>query len=58
LRRITSRAIHVDSVPLGEGGVVNDELPVVNGEVPLPAWEEFDDEDLVDLDGIISHTVC
>ncbi|MFF1635617.1 alpha/beta fold hydrolase [Leifsonia sp. NPDC058248] len=47
--RVT-RAIYVDSVPLGEGGVINDELPVVNGEVPLPAWEEFDDDDLVDLD--------
>jgi pimeloyl-ACP methyl ester carboxylesterase len=47
--RVT-RAIYVDSVPLGEGGLINDELPVVNGEVPLPEWEEFDDEDLVDLD--------
>ncbi|GAA1439167.1 alpha/beta fold hydrolase [Leifsonia poae] len=44
------RSIYVDSAPLGEGGVINDELPVVGDEVPLPAWEVFDDEDLVDLD--------
>lgn len=45
-----ARVIYVDSVPLGDGGVVNDRLPVVDGEVPLPAWDVFDDEDLVDLD--------
>ena len=45
-----ARVIYVDSGPLGEGGAINDELPVVNGEVPLPDWSMFDDEDLVDLD--------
>ena len=45
-----ARVIYVDSVPLGPGGVINDELPVVNGEVPLPEWSVFEDEDLVDLD--------
>ncbi len=43
------RVVYVDSGPLGEGGVINDELPSVNGEVPLPDWPVFDDEDLVDL---------
>jgi pimeloyl-ACP methyl ester carboxylesterase len=43
------RVVYVDSGPLGEGGVINDELPSVNGEVPLPDWSVFDDEDLVDL---------
>lgn len=43
------RAIYVDSGPLGDGDAINDSLPVDNDEVPLPAWEEFDDEDLVDL---------
>lgn len=47
--RIT-RVIYVDSVPLSHEGVINDALPVVNGEVPLPDWSAFDDEDLVDLD--------
>ncbi len=45
-----ARVIYVDSFPLGNGGVVNDELPVVGGEVPLPDWSEFEDEDLIDLD--------
>lgn len=44
------RAIYVDSGPLGEGGVINDELPAEGDGIPLPAWEEFDDADLVDLD--------
>ena len=45
-----ARVVYVDSGPLGEGGVINDELPAVAGEVPLPDWSVFDDEDLVDLD--------
>jgi len=46
--RVT-RVIYVDSFPLAEGGCVNDELPVVNGEVPLPEWTLFEDDDLIDL---------
>jgi pimeloyl-ACP methyl ester carboxylesterase len=46
-----ARVIYVDSFPLGEGGLINDELPVENGEVPLPDWSLFEKEDLVDLDG-------
>jgi pimeloyl-ACP methyl ester carboxylesterase len=45
-----ARVVYVDSGPLGNGGVINDELPVVNGEVPLPDWSVFEAEDLVDLD--------
>ena len=45
-----ARVVYVDSGPMGEGGVINDELPAENGEVPLPDWSLFDDEDLVDLD--------
>ena len=44
-----ARLVYVDSGPLGEGGVINDELPQVDGEVPLPDWGVFEDEDLVDL---------
>lgn len=48
-----ARAIYVDSGPLGEGGVINDELQAVGDDVPLPPWEDFDDADLVDLnDGL------
>lgn len=45
-----ARVVYVDSGPLGEGGVINDELPVVDGEIPLPDWDVFEAEDLVDLD--------
>lgn len=45
-----ARAVYVDSGPLGEGGVINDELPADGEEIPLPPWELFDDEDLTDLD--------
>jgi pimeloyl-ACP methyl ester carboxylesterase len=46
-----ARAIYVDSGPLGEGGVINDELPAERDDVPLPPWEGgFEDADLVDLD--------
>lgn len=45
-----ARVIYVDSFPLAEGGCVNDELPVVDGEVPLPDWSLFEAEDLIDLD--------
>jgi len=44
-----ARAIYVDSGPLGEGGVINDELPDDGDAIPLPPWELFEDEDLVDL---------
>lgn len=44
-----SRVVYVDAGPLGEGGMINDELPVVDGEIPLPEWSVFEDEDLVDL---------
>jgi len=45
-----ARVVYVDSTPLGEGGLINDELPAENGEVPLPDWSLFEDEDLIDLD--------
>lgn len=45
-----SRVVYVDSGPLGPGDAINDQLPEVDGEVPLPDWSLFDDESLVDLD--------
>src|ERR671918_1511965 len=33
-----ARVVYVDSGPLGEGGVINDELPVVDDAIPLPNW--------------------
>jgi pimeloyl-ACP methyl ester carboxylesterase len=45
-----ARVVYVDSLPLGEGGVINDGFPAENGDVPLPDWSLFDSEDLIDLD--------
>ena len=45
-----ARVVYVDSLPLGEGGVINDVFPAENGEVPLPDWSLFDEDDLIDLD--------
>ena len=45
-----ARVVYVDSGPLGDGDRINDELPVVDGEIPLPDWSQFGEEDLVDLD--------
>jgi pimeloyl-ACP methyl ester carboxylesterase len=45
-----ARAVYVDSGPLGEGGVINDELPAEGDDVPLPPWDGFEDADLTDLD--------
>lgn len=44
------RVVYVDAGPLGEGQSINDQLPVVGDEVPLPDWSEFDEADLRDLD--------
>lgn len=44
-----ARVVHVDTWPLGDGGVINDRLPAENGEIPLPDWSHFEKEDLVDL---------
>lgn len=45
-----ARVVYVDCLPLREGGCINDELPVVDGEIPLPGWSFFDEADLVGLD--------
>lgn len=45
-----ARVVYVDAGPLADGDAINDELPVVDGEIPLPDWSEFEEADLVDLD--------
>ncbi|MGH9214392.1 MAG: alpha/beta fold hydrolase [Acidimicrobiales bacterium] len=45
-----ARVVYVDAGPLGVGQAINDELPVIDGEIPLPDWSEFGEEDLRDLD--------
>ena len=44
------RAIYVGGFPIGDGVSDPGGYPVVNGEVPLPEWSEFDEGDLIDLD--------
>ena len=45
-----ARVVYVDSLPLGDGGVMNDAFPAADGDAPLPDWSLFDEEDLIDLD--------
>ncbi|GAA4381482.1 alpha/beta fold hydrolase [Agromyces bauzanensis] len=45
-----ARVVYVDAGPQAEGDPINDELPVVDGEIPLPDWSDFEEADLVDLD--------
>lgn len=53
---LVAHLVFADSFPLGNGSVVNDELPVRGDSVPLPAWEVFEEADLRDLDDALrSH---
>jgi pimeloyl-ACP methyl ester carboxylesterase len=45
-----ARVVYVDAGPLATGQAINDELPVVGDEIPLPDWSVFGEEDLRDLD--------
>ncbi|HLU28735.1 MAG TPA: alpha/beta hydrolase [Glycomyces sp.] len=45
-----ARVVYVDAAPMPEGSLINDEIPIVDHELPLPDWGFFEDEDLVDLD--------
>lgn len=48
-----AKVIYVDSGPLGDGGVINDEFDAVDGMVPLPNRMVFDDETVADMDDAI-----
>ncbi len=43
------RVVFVDTLPPHPGGRIS-EFPVVDGVVPFPGWDFFDDEDVHDLD--------
>jgi pimeloyl-ACP methyl ester carboxylesterase len=45
-----ARVVYVGGFPTGDGDAVADGYPAENGEVPLPDWWAFEDEDLADLD--------
>ncbi|WP_395245677.1 alpha/beta fold hydrolase [Agromyces sp. MMS24-K17] len=42
--------VYVDAGPQPNGVPINDGLPIVDGEIPLPDWSDFEEADLVDLD--------
>ena len=46
-----ARVVYVGGFPTGDGDAVADGYPAENGDVPLPDWSAFEDEDLADLDG-------
>ncbi|MDW4572390.1 alpha/beta hydrolase [Microbacterium sp. M3] len=43
------RIVFLDTFPPGEGGSIS-EFPVVDGVVPFPGWDFFDESDVADLD--------
>jgi pimeloyl-ACP methyl ester carboxylesterase len=45
-----ARAVYIGGFPTGDGLAIADGFPAENGEVPLPDWSDFEEEDLVDLD--------
>ena len=45
-----ARAVYIGGFPTGDGLALADGFPVEHGEVPLPEWSHFEEEDLVDLD--------
>jgi pimeloyl-ACP methyl ester carboxylesterase len=44
-----ARIVFVDAGPIAEGDCINDELPIVGDEIPLPDWSTFG-ASLTDLD--------
>ncbi len=44
-----ARAIYVGGFPVGDGGTIADAYPAEHGEVPLPDWSAFEEEELADL---------
>lgn len=45
-----ARAVYVGGFPTGHGHAVAGGFTVEDGDIPLPEWSDFGEEDLVDLD--------
>lgn len=45
-----ARVVYAAGEPLGHGEIINDGFPSANGEIPLPDWSLFGDEELAGLD--------
>lgn len=48
-----AKVIYVDAGPLGNGGVINDAFTAVDGMVPLPPRDEFDEETVAGMNDAI-----
>ena len=46
------RAVYVGGFPTGDGDAIADGYPATDGEVPLPDWSAFEEEELADLDEV------
>jgi len=44
-----ARLVLLDTWPPGEGGTIS-EFPIVDGVIPFPGWDFFDESDVADLD--------
>jgi pimeloyl-ACP methyl ester carboxylesterase len=44
------RVVYLASEPVGDGHILGEDLPEVDGMVPLPDWSVFDDAMVADLD--------
>ena len=45
-----ARVVYIDAAPMSDGDCINDNLPVVGDEIPLPDWSVFGEGMLADLD--------
>jgi pimeloyl-ACP methyl ester carboxylesterase len=45
-----ARAVYIGGFPTADGDALGDGFPVEDGEIPLPDWSFFGEEDLRDLD--------
>jgi pimeloyl-ACP methyl ester carboxylesterase len=44
-----ARIVFLDTFPPGDGGTIS-EFPVVDGVIPFPGWDFFEESDIADLD--------
>jgi pimeloyl-ACP methyl ester carboxylesterase len=45
-----AKVILVDTFPQGDGGIIWDEFPEVDGVIPFPGWDAFEQNEVQDLD--------
>jgi pimeloyl-ACP methyl ester carboxylesterase len=45
-----ARVVMIGGFPSGNGDAYNDSFPVVDGAIPFPGWDAFENSDVADLD--------